>query len=252
LIVIDFDGWDGYHAFCEKFPDLADTHTVATGSGQGAHIYLLTDELPPNTEAKGTPLGSIELKGEGRQVAGEGSIHPKTGQPYSVLCAAPIRRVPDLRKAVNWIENLRPSRPQPPRQAASAAPKGDASHKKNYGQRALVEELAKVASATLGSRNAQLYESSLKLFALVKAGVLDYAVVENSLIDACRANGLSADDGERSVRNTIASAFKKAGIRRIADTPQQPKFAPNETDAIEDTTSAQADENQAVLEGPGE
>jgi hypothetical protein len=41
--VIDFDGWTGYNAFKEQFPHYATTYAVATGSGNGCHLYFRPD-----------------------------------------------------------------------------------------------------------------------------------------------------------------------------------------------------------------
>jgi hypothetical protein len=55
----------------------------------------------------GTPIGNIELCGEGRQVVAPPSIHPTTGQPYLVERAARILRVPDLTELAAWIESFK-------------------------------------------------------------------------------------------------------------------------------------------------
>jgi len=93
----------------------ADTFTVATGSGNGAHVYLKVDDLPETTKAMGTPLGNIELKSDGQQCVAPVSIHPKTGQAYSVYLERPIRRVSDVSKILEWIkaQNPQPETPTP-------------------------------------------------------------------------------------------------------------------------------------------
>ena len=69
LIVLDLDGAGGYPAFAATFPPLAETYTVASGGGVGKHVYFYTDSLPPSVKAMGTPIGNLELCGEGRQAA---------------------------------------------------------------------------------------------------------------------------------------------------------------------------------------
>src|SRR5262245_31282209 len=39
LVVLDFDGMAGYQSFVKAFGELADTYSVATGSGDGMHVY---------------------------------------------------------------------------------------------------------------------------------------------------------------------------------------------------------------------
>ena len=47
LVVLDFDGQAGYDLFIKGFPELLNTHTVQTGSGNGVHLYLtIQGELP--------------------------------------------------------------------------------------------------------------------------------------------------------------------------------------------------------------
>lgn len=118
LVVLDLDGAAGYPAFAATFPALAETYTVASGGGVGKHVYFYADSLPSSVKAMGTPIGNLELCGEGRQVVAPPSIHPTTGQPYRVERVANILRVPDLAELAAWIEAFKPRQParewQPP------------------------------------------------------------------------------------------------------------------------------------------
>ncbi len=108
LVVFDFDGPGAYSAFAALFPALAQSCTVATGSGQGKHVYLHADALPPTTRALDTPIGHIELQAEGCYVAAPPSIHPVTNRQYTVEKPVDILRVPDLDELVRWIESFKP------------------------------------------------------------------------------------------------------------------------------------------------
>src|SRR5690348_4241209 len=46
IVVIDFDGMTGYDLFKAAFPNLVQTMTVATGSGNGMHAYFRVELLP--------------------------------------------------------------------------------------------------------------------------------------------------------------------------------------------------------------
>jgi hypothetical protein len=81
LVVLDLDGAAGYPAFAASFPHLAETYTVATGGGVGRHVYFRVEQMPPSVKAMNTPIGNLELCGEGRQVVAPPSLHPITGQP---------------------------------------------------------------------------------------------------------------------------------------------------------------------------
>lgn len=118
LVVIDFDHLPYYVQFCERFPDLAETYTVLTGSGVGMHVYLFADTLPQTTEAKGIDGDSkknIELKTNGRQVVAPPSIHPETGKAYEVHKRVPIKRVSELSEVVDWVRSYQSNESwQPP------------------------------------------------------------------------------------------------------------------------------------------
>jgi hypothetical protein len=111
LVVIDFDGLSAYEMFCKRFPSLVETLTVATGSGDGMHVYIQVDKLPENRAFKniyGAPPDdpgawvNIEFKSEGGQVVAPPSIHPDTHKPYIVAKSIKILHLPDLEEAVRW------------------------------------------------------------------------------------------------------------------------------------------------------
>lgn len=128
LVVLDLDGAAGYPAFAATFPALAETYTVASGGGVGRHVYFFTGSLPASVKAMGTPIGNLELCGEGRQVVAPPSIHPVTGQPYRIERASDILHFPDLADLAAWIESFKPRQTaqawQPP--ARLTLPAGDA------------------------------------------------------------------------------------------------------------------------------
>lgn len=108
LVVLDLDGAAGYPAFAATFPTLAETYTVASGGGVGRHVYFRTEQMPPSVKAMNTPIGNLELCGEGRQVVAPPSIHPTTGKPYCVEKSFNILQVPELTVLAAWIESFKP------------------------------------------------------------------------------------------------------------------------------------------------
>lgn len=102
LVVLDFDSLEAYDAFRARFPDLVQTYVVFTG-GEGWHVYLRVDSLPPSRRGE-----NVELCSEGRQVVAPPSVHPLTGKPYRVESPAEIKRVSDLTTLVEWLESARP------------------------------------------------------------------------------------------------------------------------------------------------
>jgi len=108
LVVLDLDGAAGYAAFAATFPTLAQTYTVASGGGVGRHVYFYADHLPPSVKAMNTPIGHLEVCGDGRQVVAPPSIYPITRQPYWVEQPLDILRVPNLDDLVAWVEAFKP------------------------------------------------------------------------------------------------------------------------------------------------
>lgn len=112
-VVIDFDGVAGYELFKRTFPDLINTMTVATGSGNGMHCYYKVDLLPDSRSTldialDGGELVNIEFKSDGKQVVIPPSIHPTTGNPYEVVNRSPIMKISDLSKVIAWVQSLKP------------------------------------------------------------------------------------------------------------------------------------------------
>ena len=140
LVVLDLDGAAGYAAFAATFPTLAQTYTVASGGGVGRHVYFYADHLPPSVKAMNTPIGHLEVCGDGRQVVAPPSIHPITRQPYRVEQPLDILRVPNLDDLVAWVEAFKPRQEarawQPPK---FSAPIGDVSL-----NRRVIEEISRV------------------------------------------------------------------------------------------------------------
>ena len=69
---------------------------------------------------------------------------------------------------------------------------------------ALAKELARVATALIGQRNRQLWESTCNLYNLVATGALDQREVDQGLLQAAERCGLLAEE-PRQTRRTLAS-----------------------------------------------
>lgn len=124
-VVIDFDGTQGYDMFKRAFPDLANTMTVATGSGNGMHVYFQVELIPDsisvmNIPVDGGELVNIEFKADGKQVVIPPSVHPDTLQEYKVHNSAPIMRVSDLAVVQQWARSLNAQDWQPPRTVSTS------------------------------------------------------------------------------------------------------------------------------------
>lgn len=112
VVVLDFDGMPAYDLFKEKFPDLADTFTVRSGSGNGMHCYFRVDLLPENFDAKGIQIGDeivdIECRSNGRTIVIPPSIHPDTHRQYEVEKRTQIKKLTDMSAILAWMKTLIP------------------------------------------------------------------------------------------------------------------------------------------------
>ena len=86
----------------------------------------------------------------------------------------------------------------------------DADEVEAWAQAALDDEVAEVKTDQPGTRNDQLNKRALRCFRVAMAAEFDLDSVYDALFDACRANGLIADDGAHSVRATLRSARRGA------------------------------------------
>jgi hypothetical protein len=108
-----------------------------------------------------------------------------------------------------------------------------------YGQAALAQELARVATAPTGQRNRQLWEAARNLYNLVATGALHHHQVHQGLLQAAERCRLLADE-PRQTHRTLASgrqvglAHPRPALHRSRPDPpmlrhsHQPERAANE------------------------
>jgi len=169
------------------------TGSVTTPRG-GKHYYF---KLPHGVVIKNSVsiiAPGIDVRGEGGYIIGGGSVRFDGGK-------------------YKCVHSLNECVPMPPWLLALATKGGGAKLKAHTTssprQKAdnsnvdIDQEISKVASTTTGSRNDALNRCA---FVLGKAG-FDVIEVTERLTEACRDNGLLADDGEQLVADTISRAF---------------------------------------------
>jgi hypothetical protein len=215
--VLDLDGPDALAAIRA----FANRHGVALLVGgpvartgrelAGWHYYL----APAGLARRSGVLDHVDYQGRGAYVVAPPSRHA-TGHPY--------RWVRDLNHPLPELparlrdELERPPPPPPAGPVLVGLPlvggPGPA-----YARAALAAELARVATAPVGRRNRQLWESGRNLFNLVAAGALDQAEVERGLLQAADRSGLLTDE-PRQTRRTLASA-RQVGLAHPRRPPQR-------------------------------
>jgi hypothetical protein len=198
--VLDVDGPTGAHTIQE----LAAAHglrscgpLVRTGGG-GWHYYLAPSGLG---NAQPRDLEHVDWRGRGGYVVAPPSRHAN-GQAYQWAPGRDLDTPPGHVPAV-LLERLQRHQRQhatrPLQLPAVADHSGD-----RYGRAALAEELARVATAPVGHRNRQLWESTRNLYNLVATGALDHREVDQGLLEAAERCGLLAEE-PRQTRRTLAS-----------------------------------------------
>jgi hypothetical protein len=213
--VLDVDGPDGERAIGQ----LAAAHGLASSGplvrtgGGGWHFYLAPTGLG-NVRPAG--LEHVDWRGRGGYVVAPPSRHA-SGHPYQWLAGRDLDTPPGQVPSV-LLERLQPrqlQRPTGPDQFPSAADgSGD-----RYARAALAEELARVASAPVGHRNRQLWESTRNLYNLVATGALDHREVDQALLTAAERCGLLTEE-PRQTHRTLASG-RQVGLAHPGR-PRQP------------------------------
>jgi hypothetical protein len=213
--VLDVDGPQGDHAI----RTLAVAHgfqssgpLVRTGGG-GWHFYLAPTGLG-NVHPE--DLEHVDWRGRGGYVVAPPSRHA-SGHPYQWAPGRDLDTPPGPVPAV-LLERLRPRQLQRPRGAVQLPAIADGLGDR-YARAALVGELARVASAPVGQRNRQLWESTRNLYNLVATGALDHREVDHELLAAAERCGLLAEE-PRQTRRTLASG-RQVGLAHPGR-PRQP------------------------------
>jgi hypothetical protein len=213
--VLDVDGPAGAQAI-QELTAAHGLHSagplVRTGGG-GWHFYLAPTDLG-NVHPRG--LAHVDWRGRGGYVVAPPSRHA-SGHPYQWLAGRDLEVSPGEIPAVLLarLQRRSPHRPSGPVELpATGGDPGD-----RYARAALAEELTRVATAPVGHRNRQLWESTRNLYNLVATGALDHHEVDHALLAAVERCGLLAEEPQQT-RRTLASG-RRVGLAHPGR-PRQP------------------------------
>jgi Bifunctional DNA primase/polymerase, N-terminal len=213
--VLDVDGPEGTQAIRE----LATTHGLASSGplvrtgGGGWHFYLAPTGLGNIHPAE---LEHVDWRGRGCYVVAPPSRHA-SGHPYQWLPGRTLEVPPDQVPAVLLARLQRRSPQRSP--APIGLPATGVAQRDRYARAALAEELARVATAPVGHRNRQLWESTRNLYNLVATGALNQREVDRGLLAATERCGLLGEE-PRQTRRTLASG-RQVGLAHPGR-PRQP------------------------------
>jgi hypothetical protein len=217
--VLDVDGPTGAQAI-RAFAGAHALHSsgplVRTGGG-GWHYYLAPTGLG-NVGPR--DLEQVDWRGRGGYVVAPPSRH-RSGHPYQWLAGrdldTPLAEVP-----APLLERLQRQLDRPAG-GVVPLPVGDRPGPR-YGQAALAQELARVATAPQGRRNQQLWEAARNLYNLVAVGALDDHQVHHGLLQAAERCGLLGDEA-RQTQRTLASG-RQVGLAHPRPAPDRTRPDP--------------------------
>jgi hypothetical protein len=214
--VLDLDGPEGVaalRAFARQHHLQLPAGGPVVRSGRaesGWHYYLAASGLGRRHRL----LDQVDYQGLGGYVVAPPSRHA-SGLAYRWVrdLNQPLPQLPGPLR----VELTRPAeRPATPVLVPLPVPAGPGHP---YARAALVTELARVAAASKGSRNQQLWESGRNLFNFVAGGALDEREVHQGLLQAAERNGLLAEE-PRQTRRTLRSA-RQAGLAHPRRLPER-------------------------------
>src|SRR5215207_3303682 len=219
--VLDVDGPSGEQAIrtLAATQGLRSSGPLVRTGGGGWHYYLARTGLG-NVQAQG--LAHVDWRGRGGYVVAPPSRHA-SGHPYQWAPGRDLEVSPGEVPAVLLarLERRAPHRSPGPVELPLIAD----SPRDRYARAALAEELARVATAPVGHRNRQLWESTRNLYNLVATGALDPGEVDRGLLQATERNGLLGEE-PRQTHRTLASG-RQVGLAHPRRPPEHPN--PNRT-----------------------
>ena len=217
LLVIDCDRKPGRPDGVVALENLAAKHQsdllsvpIVDTPSTGRHYYFKQDFTPPHGNGRGNMPGGIDVRGHGGYVIGPGSTFTDGTGGYDafgdIFSAGPM---PDWLRAILAQQRYEPL---PIEFTVPPAPTGSA-----YGDTALREEAARVASASEGTRNDTLNAATHSLAQLVPH-ILSHGEVEQAMTGAALSAGLNPVEIRKTIRSAMVAGMKK---------PRGPSEAPH-------------------------
>lgn len=201
LVVIDIDDMDAVPALAEKFnfdPTKDDTAVAKTGGG-GMHVYYRAGSNEIRNSASKV-LSGVDVRGVGGFVVAPPSSH-ESGNPYEWVNEAEPKPIPE--RAVSVLQYREEPAPLP---VKAPSP----TRREKWGIAILSGEAEAVENAVPGTRNDQLFVSSLAVFGAVKGGHLDKEIAYSRMHQAAIHVGL----GSAETAATLKSAWEAANPRQ--------------------------------------
>jgi hypothetical protein len=206
----DRDGHEWLAEMEAKHGPLPDTARASTANG-GTHIFFRHVDGVRNRAAIAP---GVDTRGDGGYILAPGS-KMADGRAYK-WTNHDGHGMPTFAEAPQWLLDMVVGKLAAPEQRSEYVYRPIESVNERYVSRAVEDECAKMASAAVGNRGAQLFSSACALGEIVAAGALTRADAEDRLYAAAEASGLVKKDGTKSCRDKI-----KRGLDKTANSPRQ-------------------------------
>lgn len=225
LVVVDLDvkhEADGLRSWHDRTADLNLPEPVIahTPSG-GLHLYYQTDPDADRIGNSADEVSGIDVRGDGGYVVAPGSYTAEGFYYLDLDGPDDLPPVGQLQVVIRDVVDA--TRPRKTRErsehhdtASSGVPLGESGQ-----HAALTREIVALANRTSGGRNDQLNQAVFALAQIVAGGGLSRDLVYDAVEEACKQNGLIADDGYLAFRKTFDSAWESGygQPRTLADGP---------------------------------
>jgi len=192
--------------------ELPETPRAKTANG-GTHIFF---RHVPGIRNRAAIAPGVDTRGDGGYILSPGSVMAD-GRRYEWLDWQGDG-VPEFAEAPAWLVDMVITKAPPPAETKpreyTYQPEDDGAAR--YFSRAFELELSALASQPTGGRGQKLFASACSIGEIVATGNISRSDAEEGLIDAARANGLVAKDGERQCWDKI-----KRGLDKTANSPRQ-------------------------------
>jgi hypothetical protein len=185
------------------------------------HIYRSCEAVRARKFCQTDGAMMVEILSTGQTVIPP-TPHPETEQPYRwidddlTLLTVSADELPEISAAhIAGLEAalgpwMAPRREYVPRHGTNTEPIC-LSRMRAYAEAALAAEASALRGMPKDSgRNRRLFDAGCKLGRYVQHQVLTKAELEGALVEACCANGLLAEDGQRACERTLESGLRKA------------------------------------------
>jgi len=196
------DGVAHFRALCAERGSLSPHPVVLTANDGEHHIFRMpTPKIGNRKLGNGLETRGYKDDNDGGYIIAAGSRLPD-GRSWRLANGSPSLLNATLPEPAAWLAEY-----------ARRQNDGIGNREARYAEAALRNCAAELAAQRKPGRNNLLNICALKMGAMAARGWISRPTIADALYGACRANGLTQEEGDDSVQKTLASGFE-AGLAR--------------------------------------